>query len=484
MKNRVFAILFVCLLFTCAAAESLNVLYTGSVTKDMTIRKTKSTSAAKLGEVHPGDEIRIVSFDEKWTKIVQGEVTGYILSKNVSDLASAEPYDDAAAAQYTGVAEKNITVRRTKSKTGQPLQRIEAGEKVYITSLEEKWMGVVKHGIQGYILTEAVTGLAPAKEGVTVPEAYVTGPAFESVYTAVADLGLHIRRKKDINARSVGSISENERVEVMMIEGDWAYVRKGSTSGYVLSSHLKHYRRSDPYGPVIPGTMLCGAAAVIREDVQLYEAETGSLLRTLPAGAVVAIYGTDEAGNLRLPYQRKTAVIRETMKTESEEAASWAEAEDGQLLSVFSTYYDPDPTSAIQQGRAFNIMEGIRRINGIVIEPQEEFSFNAHCAPYTKGNGYELGPIINYVSSQKTGYSGGICQVSTTLYNAVLQIPFEIVRQQVHSSYGIFYAPLDMDAAVGAGNLDLRIRNVLPYRVRICAETLGGVVTIRIYRES
>ena len=94
------------------------------------------------------------------------------------------------------------------------------------------------------------------------------------------------------------------------------------------------------------------------------------------------------------------------------------------------------------------------------------------------------GPIINYVSSQKLGYGGGICQVSTTLYNAILQIPIEVIKQQVHSSYGISYVPLDMDAAVGNGNIDLRLRNTLPYDIRFALQAEGGVLTVRVYRAS
>ena len=94
------------------------------------------------------------------------------------------------------------------------------------------------------------------------------------------------------------------------------------------------------------------------------------------------------------------------------------------------------------------------------------------------------GPIINYVSSQKLGYGGGICQVSTTLYNAILQIPIEVIKQQVHSSYGISYVPLDMDAAVGNGNIDLRLRNTLPYDGRFVLQAVDGVLTVLVYRAS
>lgn len=81
------------------------------------------------------------------------------------------------------------------------------------------------------------------------------------------------------------------------------------------------------------------------------------------------------------------------------------------------------------------------------------------------------------------GYGGGICQVSTTLYNAILQ-PHQRHKTQVHSSYGISYVPLDMDAAVGKGNIDLRLQNTLPYDVRFALQAVGGVLTVRVYRAS
>ena len=54
----------------------------------------------------------------------------------------------------------------------------------------------------------------------------------------------------------------------------------------------------------------------------------------------------------------------------------------------------------------------------------------------------------------------------------------------MHSSYGIEYAPLDFDAAVGKGNIDLRLRNVLPYDVRLVLQAENGVLTVLLYRAS
>ena len=482
MKRCLLLLTILLMLVLPGRAETVNVLYTAYVTKDMTIRQKKSTSAKKLGEVHVGEAVQVTTLDDQWCGIVKEGIKGFILSKNVTDYAAFGDYDDAADAQFSGVAAKELAVRRKKDKTSNKLQTLAEGTTVFVSSLEGKWLGIISRGVHGYVLTDGIRELQALREDVVLPEEYETPPLFEAKYTAQADLNLYIRKKPDKKTAVLGTVDEGERIEVMTLEGEWAYVKKNKTQGYVLSEHLKHYRKADPFGDLIPGTSVYPCAAQVLRTTNLFDAETGEWLFAAPAGSVIAISEPASDGSAILPYHRVKAKMTETVSLKLEEVVLWNEAQSGELLAVYSTFYDATPDSTIQMGRIFNIQEGVRRIDNTVIKPDETFSFNTVCAPYTKGNGYELGPIVNYVSSQKTGYSGGICQVSTTLYNAVLQMPFEIVKQQPHSSYGIFYAPIDLDAAVGAGNLDLRLKNVLPYDVRIKAQATDGVLTVRIYR--
>lgn len=176
--------------------------------------------------------------------------------------------------------------------------------------------------------------------------------------------------------------------------------------------------------------------------------------------------------------------IRATSKLELEVGAPVERGADGRSDRRVLDVLRPGADHADAVGRLHNIMQGVERLNNVIVPSGEKFYFNDYCAPYTKSNGYEMGPIVNYVSSQKLGYGGGICQVSTTLYNAILQIPIGVIKTQVHSSYGISYAPLDMDAAVGKGNIDLRLQNTLPYDVRFALQAVGGVLTVRVYRAS
>ena len=484
--KRIICLLLLAVLAACPAlapAES-EVQYTATVTKDMTIREKKSTSARKLGSVEANELISVMEYGSEWTLIDKDGVQGYILSKNVIDLAAAQGYNDAADAQYLAVVDKELTVRSTQSRSALRMQTLEAGETVYILELGEEWHRVVKQGVEGYVLAAGVSGLTPAHEGIEIPEAFREPEPFKAVYSATADVNLSIRKEASADSRLMGTVYEGDEVDVMSIEGEWAYVEQGGVTGYVRADHLRYFKRYDPYGPYIPGVTWYPYAALTKQETEIVEDGTGTLLRTVPAGVVMAVSALDESMSVTLPYDRTTGRIHATGGLELEAVKPWDEAQMGDLIAVFSTYYDPEQTTDAQIGRLHNIMEGVTRLSDVVVPAGEKFYFNDFCAPYTKGNGYALGPIVNYVSDKKLGYGGGICQVSTTLYDAILQIPIEVIKQQVHSAYGISYAPLDMDAAVGAGNIDLRLRNTLPYDIRFALQAVGGVLTVRVYRAS
>lgn len=484
MKKIICLLLLLLLSTGLTAAQAEEIQYTATVTKDMTIRKTKSTSGVKLGSVEANELISVIEYGSEWTYIEKGDVKGYVLSKNVVDLADAQGYNDEADALYLGVTDKELTIRREKSRSAQRMQTLAEGETVYILELGEEWHKVVKQGVEGYALSGSIAGIQPAHEGIEVPEEFKDPEPFVAVYRATADVNLSIRRDPEEDSKLLGTVYENEEVDVMSIGEEWAYVQQGDVVGYVRADHLRYYKRYDPYGPFIPGVTWYPYAARTLRDVEIFDAETGESLRVVPAGAVMVVSALDSDMSVTLPYDRITGRIYATADLDFEVVMPWDEAQMGDLVAVFSTYYDPEQETDEQIGRLHNIMQGVTRLNDVVVPAGEKFYFNDFCAPYTKSNGYELGPIVNYVSSQKLGYGGGICQVSTTLYDAILQIPIEVIKQQVHSSYGISYAPLDMDAAVGAGNIDLRLRNTLPYDVRFALQATGGVLTVRVYRAS
>ena len=390
--------------------------------------------------------------------------------------------EEDAEILYTGVVTKNMTVRKTKSTSGKKLESVEKDETVDILELGDQWFKVVKNGEVGYILSRNVIKVQAAKEGVEVPLKYFY-EEFIEVYTAKAKRDLSVRQAPSKEAKMVATVYEDEEIIVSSVGETWTHVKKGSKTGYVLSEYLYRFRAIDPYLGMIPGAVWYPYAATAVGEVRILDAaDPGQTFMTMPEGSVVCVQKPDDKGNLLLPYLRTTGMIEGGARVTLQAVKTWDEAQPGDLIGAFATFFDPGDRSELGVGRVHNMREGVERLQDIIVKEGENFSFNDYCAPYSAKNGYELGPIINYVSSKKTGYGGGICQVSTTLYNVLLQIPVKIVKEQPHSSYGIDYAPIDFDAAVGQGNIDLRFQNMLPYDIRLSLKLTEGVVTVLIYR--
>ena len=144
------------------------------------------------------------------------------------------------------------------------------------------------------------------------------------------------------------------------------------------------------------------------------------------------------------------------------------------LLGTYTTFYGSDGS-----GRAQNIETGASHIGGTLLAPGEELSANAAMEPYTYENGYaEAASYESNTVVQTMG--GGICQVSTTLYNAILYAELEIVERYPHSML-VGYVEPSMDAAIADDVLDLVFKNNQKTPVYIESVLSGGNLTFNIY---
>jgi len=134
-----------------------------------------------------------------------------------------------------------------------------------------------------------------------------------------------------------------------------------------------------------------------------------------------------------------------------------------------------------EENTIYNIKLASKAINGILIKPQEVFSFNKYVGPAEKADGYKESTIIAnglFVN----GYGGGICQVSSTLYNAALFANLPIIERYNHSIYGdaTKYVPLGQDAAISYEYKNLRFKNNLKHEIVVFAKVLGDRLRIDI----
>jgi len=137
-----------------------------------------------------------------------------------------------------------------------------------------------------------------------------------------------------------------------------------------------------------------------------------------------------------------------------------------------------------EENTIYNIRLASDVINGILIKPQEIFSFNKYVGPGEKADGYKESTIIaNGVFVN--GYGGGICQVSSTLYNAVLLANLPIVERYNHSVYGeaTKYVPLGQDAAIFYGFKDLKFKNNSNHTIVIFSKVFRDTIQVNIFGE-
>lgn len=145
-------------------------------------------------------------------------------------------------------------------------------------------------------------------------------------------------------------------------------------------------------------------------------------------------------------------------------------------LGTFTTSYKTSGSS-----RSANIARGAELINGTILYPGETFSAYEAVSPFTAANGYYMaGSYLNGETVDSMG--GGICQVSTTLYNAVIRAELEVVERSGHSMPVSYVDPAD-DAAIAGTYKDLKFKNNLDSPIYIEAYTSNKTVTFTIYGE-
>lgn len=143
-------------------------------------------------------------------------------------------------------------------------------------------------------------------------------------------------------------------------------------------------------------------------------------------------------------------------------------------LATYTTSY-----ATSDANRSSNVVLASSKINGLVLMPGDEFSFNGTVGKRTAAAGFKVAGV--YVNGQVTNdYGGGICQVSSTLYNAVLRANLEIVSRTNHM-FTVGYVPIGTDATVSWGSPDFKFKNSRSYPIKIVTSNSNKRLTVTIY---
>ncbi|NLI13962.1 VanW family protein [Pelotomaculum propionicicum] len=147
------------------------------------------------------------------------------------------------------------------------------------------------------------------------------------------------------------------------------------------------------------------------------------------------------------------------------------------LLGAYTTYFNAGMVS-----RSYNISVAAKALDDLLVLPGQVVSFNDIVGPRSSEAGYKIAPVI--VNNELVdGIGGGVCQVSTTLYNSVLLANLEIVERSNHS-LPVSYVPIGRDATVVDNSLDLKFRNDTNNYLYIKSYVGGGSITFKIFGDT
>jgi len=315
------------------------------------------------------------------------------------------------------------------------------------------------------------------------PASIYTGKVlYES--TVVIRCSLRQDKSSDDYAKKIMNVAEGTKVEILDVDANWVYARVRGKTGWlkrlwIAGRPAALSKDTPPYG-----VYQYNYVATVAKDTYVYEQLTDN--RGLKAkvllhpGAVVAIMDiTDGWG--RFFYNHTYGYIdmadmKDLIMVSPTESPMSAQTP----IAAYTTYYNTANTES-NRGRMKNIQVACDRLEQ-VYDPGESLNFNKDIGPYTRGNGYFKAPVLVNGTSIP-GYGGGTCQVSSTLFNVLLQLPgIEVLQRRPHGQSGAKYLPIGVDAAVGNDNLNLRFRNDYDFGVRLETFVQDGALTMVMWK--
>ena len=201
------------------------------------------------------------------------------------------------------------------------------------------------------------------------------------------------------------------------------------------------------------------------DRILVQPSENGATIDTGPAAAAVVALASGERKAIPLP----TVVQPPALTTEAANKLGIK-----QRISSFTTPFD-----ARNAPRVGNIDRMASAINGTVLKPGEVFSLNKTTGERTVTNGYqEAGILVD--GELVPGIGGGVCQVATTLFNAVFSAGLQVVERSNHSLFVSSY-PTGKDAMVNYGSQDLRFKNDTEFGLLLRTVVSAREMTVSIY---
>ncbi|MBR6526185.1 MAG: VanW family protein [Clostridia bacterium] len=293
-------------------------------------------------------------------------------------------------------------------------------------------------------------------------------------YGAMVKKSLNIYSEKGGEGVVMTRVPRFGEVTVLEYGEDYCRIFYNKEAGYVATEDLFCLRSYDPQQYKVPGHVPAIGYVLLNDEMHI----SGGDFEGTQAlqGTVVCVNQAGDTEYNAAVWRGETSLP--AIAGEYTAFVAWEEAQSGDVIGGFTTFYGDQQGGELALERENNILRGCELLNGTIVPADKLFSFNKICAPYSSYNGYQYAPNVG---GNGFGYGGGVCQLTTTLYNAVLPLPLRLRDWCIHQYDGVVYVPQFFDAAVG--DHDFSFVSKLPYAVKISASAQNGVLTVLISRE-
>lgn len=311
--------------------------------------------------------------------------------------------------------------------------------------------------------------------------------ADKALYTTNGKISAPIYKKMDKSSPSVGRINEGSTIYVYRIYPEWLYVSCNGDKGYIPRTYTYAGKAIDktttpPWGVEVyryVGTVGATGCTILSEP-----GADGEELISLGENARISIIELEDGWGKLAYYRRYGYVNINELKELLPVCLDAFSGTDDNPIATFTSYYVVGSDNVSVHGKEVNIGVNCTYIDGDIVGSGKTLDYNNYYGPFAPRKGYVKGPVL-IETGWGLGNGGGVCQVSSTMYDLLLQLPgINILARRSHGPSGIEYLPLDMDAAVGNedSGINFIFRNEYDFAIRFEAQAQDGALFLAVYR--
>ena len=293
----------------------------------------------------------------------------------------------------------------------------------------------------------------------------------------------NVYAKPDLDSAVLANYKPNQPIQIVDVQPNYVAIKLGSKTGWVLRHRIMDpvavdFANTPKFGTVINHYFATAGGETAVKAAPDAASET---LITLHKGSQIGFLDLDN-GWARTIFKRQygyvdTRTLPELGMVAAVETAGTADIP----IAIYNSFYDIAETEN-NVNRINNLVVGGQRMSK-TLAPGQSMDFNNEVGPFRAGNGYLPAGALVDGELVFDVYGGGSCQVSSTLYNVVLQLAgLTVLRRAPHGANGAKYLPHGVDAS--SGMLNFVFRNDYSFPVSIRTHVQDGSLFIAIYKES